>query len=278
MKSLRIYTYKVTFEEAPYWYWGVHKEKKFGEVYLGSPVTHKWMWDFYTPAIQLLEFFPYTDEGWAEALRLEKRLISPDLNNPLCLNEGCAGVYSLDALRKSGAKVAAMLLQEKDERGKPKHYVAMGKASAAKPENIERNRLRGAESVKHMNEVVHSEKNEEGKSLHALRLNENLHQLKDENGKSLHTLKLHKRKDKKGKSLHAKEMAAARWGGHGKSLSVTFPNGSTKIFDSLTSASESLCCDISQLSKWARKSHTPRKGKLAGHIICYVHQDQGKTT
>jgi hypothetical protein len=23
----RIYTYKITFEGSPYWYWGVHKEK-----------------------------------------------------------------------------------------------------------------------------------------------------------------------------------------------------------------------------------------------------------
>lgn len=212
MKSPRIYTYKVTFEEIPHWYWGVHKEKKYGEPYLGSPTTHKWMWDFYTPVTQLLEFFPCTDEGWAEALKVEKRLISSDLDNPLCLNESCAGVYSLETLRKSGAKVAAMHLQEKDERGKPKHYVEMGKASAAKPENREKLRTRARETVKRMNEIVHSEKNEEGKSLHTLRLNESLHQLKDENGKSLHTLKLHTEKDVDGKSAHAKKMAEARWG------------------------------------------------------------------
>jgi hypothetical protein len=212
MKSPRIYTYKVTFEEVPHFYWGVHKEKKFGEAYLGSPKTHKWMWDFYTPYLQICEEFSYTDEGWAEALGVEKRLISPDLNNVLCLNEACAGVYSLEALRRSGAKVAAMLLQDRDELGKPKHYVAMGKASAANPENRERSRLRGVEGVKHMNEVIHFEKNEEGKSLHALRLNEALHRDKDENGKSLHALNLHKEKDETGKSLHAKRMAEARWG------------------------------------------------------------------
>jgi hypothetical protein len=53
----RIYTYKITFEEIPHWYWGVHKEKNYGEEYLGSPVTHAWMWEFYTPRVQLLEFF-----------------------------------------------------------------------------------------------------------------------------------------------------------------------------------------------------------------------------
>jgi hypothetical protein len=31
----RIYTYKVTFEEIPDWYWGVHKEKGMGNYILG---------------------------------------------------------------------------------------------------------------------------------------------------------------------------------------------------------------------------------------------------
>ena len=102
MKSPRIYTYKVTFEEIPFWYWGVHKEKKFGEFYLGSPVTHKWMWEFYTPKIQILEFFPPTDEGWEDARNLEYRLILPDLNNSLCLNEHCGGSTSLEIRRRVG--------------------------------------------------------------------------------------------------------------------------------------------------------------------------------
>lgn len=100
----RIYTYKVTFEEIPHWYWGVHKEKKYGEIYLGSPVTHKWMWDFYTPQVQILELFPNTDEGWEEANLIEDRLIRPDLNNPLCLNENCGGRFSLESCRKSEGK------------------------------------------------------------------------------------------------------------------------------------------------------------------------------
>jgi len=98
----RIYTYKITFKEVPYWYWGVHKEKKHGEVYLGSPVTHKWVWEHYTPQIQILEFFPYTKEGWKEAQLLEKRLIRPDLDNPLCLNESCGCLLSLESNSKGG--------------------------------------------------------------------------------------------------------------------------------------------------------------------------------
>ena len=106
MKSPRIYTYKVTFEEVPYWYWGVHKERKYGESYLGSPVTHRWMWEFYTPKVQILEFF----EDWEEALRIEKRLIEPDLNNHQCLNEHCGGYLSLESCKKGGSKAVELSL------------------------------------------------------------------------------------------------------------------------------------------------------------------------
>jgi hypothetical protein len=118
MKSPRIYTYKVTFEEVPHWYWGVHKERFYLDGYLGSPVTHKWMWEFYTPNLQVLEIFPNTDEGWNEAIKVEKRLIMLDLHNPLCLNEACGAFYSLDTLRLAaslGGKAAAL---SKNEEGK----------------------------------------------------------------------------------------------------------------------------------------------------------------
>jgi hypothetical protein len=98
----RIYTYKVTFEEVPHWYWGVHKEKKFGEEYFGSPITHRWMWEFYTPHLQVLEFFSFDAEGWTEAQLVEKKIIRPDLNNPLCLNEGCGSFLSLATLSQNG--------------------------------------------------------------------------------------------------------------------------------------------------------------------------------
>jgi hypothetical protein len=99
----RIFTYKVTFEEIPDWYWGSHKEDKFDDGYLGSPVTHAWKWDFYTPHLIVCETFSYTDEGWREACSIEKRCIKPDLNNPLCLNEHCGGGFSLESSRRGGA-------------------------------------------------------------------------------------------------------------------------------------------------------------------------------
>jgi hypothetical protein len=104
----RIYTYKVTFEEIPHWYWGVHKEKSYNDGYVGSPVTHRWVWDFYTPKIQILETFPFTEEGWKEAQLVEKRLISPDLNNPLCLNEAVGGIKSILAIQKGGITAGSL--------------------------------------------------------------------------------------------------------------------------------------------------------------------------
>jgi hypothetical protein len=109
----RIYTYKITFEEIPHWYWGVHKEKRYNDGYMGSPVTHRWMWEFYTPKIQILEFFPCTDEGWKEASEVERRLILPDLNNPLCLNERCGPKSSRVSCSKGGVKGSAKTMQEK---------------------------------------------------------------------------------------------------------------------------------------------------------------------
>lgn len=107
LQSSRIYTYKITFEEVPYYYYGVHKEKRYNEEYWGSPVTHKWCWDFYTPKKQILEIFDYSDDGWLEAQEVEKRLIKPFYNtDKWCLNMNCAGLFSLEILRLAGKKGA----------------------------------------------------------------------------------------------------------------------------------------------------------------------------
>jgi hypothetical protein len=101
--SPRIYIYKITFEEVPYYYYGVHKEKKFDEYYMGTPITHKWCWDFYTPKKQILQLFDFTDEGWIESQEVEKRLIKPVYNtDKWCLNEHCGGLISLEVLSKAG--------------------------------------------------------------------------------------------------------------------------------------------------------------------------------
>lgn len=92
----RIYTYKITFEEVPYYYYGSHKEKKYNEYYMGSPVTHKLMWDFYTPKKQILEIFNSRED----ANIIENRLIKPVLNDKWCLNENCGGIVSSNMCKK----------------------------------------------------------------------------------------------------------------------------------------------------------------------------------
>ena len=104
----RIYLYKVTFEEVPHWYWGIHKEATFNDGYLGSPQKHKRFWDWYTPCLEIKQLFEYSDEGWRQANEVEDWVILPDLNNPLCLNASCSGVVSLEAKRAGGRKVMSI--------------------------------------------------------------------------------------------------------------------------------------------------------------------------
>lgn len=101
----RIYTYKITFEEVPYYYYGVHKEKVFDEEYWGTPYVNKWCWELYTPKKQILELFDYSDKGWLEANLVEDRLIRPFYQTDnYCLNESCGGRVSLKILQKNGER------------------------------------------------------------------------------------------------------------------------------------------------------------------------------
>jgi hypothetical protein len=106
-QSPRIYTYKITFEEVPYYYYGVHKEKYLNEEYWGSPITNKWCWNFYTPKKQILQLFDFKDEGWKESLEIEYRLIKQFYNtDKWCLNRNCGGNFSLETRRKNGKNAA----------------------------------------------------------------------------------------------------------------------------------------------------------------------------
>jgi hypothetical protein len=117
-QSPRIYLYKITFEEVSYYYYGVHKEKKFYEYYMGSPVTHKWCWELYTPKKQILELFDYTDDGWMKSQEVEKRLIKPFFNtDKWCLNESCGGNFSLEQKSKSG-KMGGKISGKKSKENK----------------------------------------------------------------------------------------------------------------------------------------------------------------
>jgi len=113
-QSPRIYTYKITFEEVPYYYYGVKKEKYFNEEYWGSPKTNKWCWELYTPKKQVLEIFEYSDEGWIKAQEIEKRIIKVFYNSDInCLNESCGGKTSLSLLRFNGKKIGKKAKENK---------------------------------------------------------------------------------------------------------------------------------------------------------------------
>lgn len=139
LQSPRIYLYKITFEEVPYYYYGVHKETLFGEEYWGSPKTNKWCWELYTPKKQILEIFPFTNEGWIEANKVEKRLIKPVYNaDKWCLNASCAGTLSIEQTRKAGRKGGKKIVELK-----------LGIHSLTKEETIE-NAKKGGAKVKEL--------------------------------------------------------------------------------------------------------------------------------
>jgi len=105
MNSPRIYVYKITFDEVPYYYYGVHKEKSFDECYMGSPKTHAVFWQVCTPNKEIIRTFDYTDSGWTEAQEFEKSLIISVYNtDPHCLNESCGGKISLEKSRRTGRR------------------------------------------------------------------------------------------------------------------------------------------------------------------------------
>ena len=153
--SPRIYIYKITFEEVPYYYYGVHKEKKFGEYYMGSPKTNKWCWELYTPKKQILQFFDFTDEGWLEALEIEYRLIKPFYNDDKwCLNEGCGGKLSLKFRRENGKRIyengSGFATISKEDRkkysargGKRQYELKIGIHSQTKEEHYEFGKMLG---------------------------------------------------------------------------------------------------------------------------------------
>jgi general stress protein YciG len=155
LQSPRIYIYKITFEEVPYFYYGVHKEKKFDEYYMGSPVTHKWAWDFYTPKKQILQLFEYSDEGHAEAYKVEKRIIKSFYNtDKWCLNENVGGVMSLEICSKGGkrsyelglgvhARTKEQMIEDSKKAGKRAYELGLGVHARTKEQMQEQGRING---------------------------------------------------------------------------------------------------------------------------------------
>jgi len=208
----RIYTYKITFEEISHWYWGVHKEGEYGEDYWGTSVTNRRYWEWYTPEKQILEVFPTTEEGWKQANMVEDRLIRPDLNNPMCLNEGIGGYVSLRVLKDNNK----IIHKEKNEEGKSVNAVKAGKLAAKKvfAEKNEEGKSKNAVKRGELGgKATHAEKDENGKSSRNIALNKKIHAEKTPDGKSVlaqkKALKMHSIKNEEGKSIAAIRLAKA---------------------------------------------------------------------
>jgi hypothetical protein len=90
MKNPRIYLYKITFEEVPYFYYGIHREKEYNEYYMGSPVTNKWVWNIYTPKKQILQEFESIEDASKVEIRIIKYFLNKDSN---CLNANAGGIF-----------------------------------------------------------------------------------------------------------------------------------------------------------------------------------------
>ncbi len=273
----RIYTYKITFEEVPHWYWGVHKEREYGEEYWGTPVTNRRFWEWYTPRKQILEVFEVNEEGWKEANTVEDRLIRPDLNNPLCLNEGIGGFVSLRVLRENNK----IIHKEKTSEGKSAHAVRSGKKAAEKifAEKNEEGKSKHAVRRGHLGgTATHSKKDEDGKSLHNKKLNQRLHAEKTPDGKSAFAQKKarkqHGIKNEEGKSILAIRMSK---GSHrekteeGKSI-LGVKNGK-KSLGILLDRNPNHQRDIS-LQKWEDPDH-PELGQHNSGVLTRLQKKHG---
>ena len=137
----RIYVYKITFQEVPLYYIGVHKERTFNEEYMGSPVTHKEKWQIYTPQKEILSEFDYTDDGWLQAQEFEKELIRPVYNTDInCLNESCGSRISLAVCREAGKKLwekftpeeRSVIAKKREENMSPQQKSDRGKKGRMK--------------------------------------------------------------------------------------------------------------------------------------------------
>ena len=273
----RIYTYKITFEEVPHWYWGVHKEGEYGEEYWGTPVTNRRFWEWYTPKKQILEVFEMGEEGWRDANKLENRLIRPDLNNPMCLNEGIGGYVSLKILRENNK----IIHRDKNQEGKSINAVRAGKLAAKKvfAKKNEEGKSEHAVRRGHLGgTATHSRKDENGKSLHNIEINKKVHAEKTPEGKSVHGVKsaekVHSVKDTDGKSLHAKLMSL-------RSHQEKTPEGKSKLAVSngrkalatLAARDPSFRSKIG-LQKWRDPSH-PELGEHNAGVLARLQRAKG---
>jgi hypothetical protein len=148
MYSPRIYTYKITFEEVPYYYYGMHEENVYDEEYWGSPKTNKWCWELYTPKKQILELF----DTRKNAYKVEKRLIKPFYRkDQYCLNAGCSDFYLSKQERiKAGKKSAKTHRKNKTGAFDPEKKLQSIGGKIAGKMNVESGHLQEISGLKYI--------------------------------------------------------------------------------------------------------------------------------
>jgi hypothetical protein len=190
-QSPRIYTYKITFEEVPYYYYGVHKEKVFNEEYWGTPKTNKWCWALYTPKKQILQLFDFTDGGWIEAQEVEKKLIRPFYQtDKWCLNESIGGFFTLEQ-QKQGGKIGGKLT------GKLNYEKGIGLGSITKEQRIENGKKASKEDKSRAGKLGANKLKELGLGIFALTLEQ-----RRENGRKASRV---------GRSKNGKKVCSQKW-------------------------------------------------------------------
>ena len=119
---MRYYTYKITFEDLPcYFYYGTHKDN--GKPYYGSPTTWKRLWKIFEPEVQILQWYETTEEAYAA----EESIIRATWDSKYSLNEHVGGRFSEESCRKNGKANAATGLAAMSRET----LVANGKANLA---------------------------------------------------------------------------------------------------------------------------------------------------
>lgn len=98
MEIKDIYLYKITFEEIPHFYWGIHLVREDDD-YMGSSVTFSKLWKIYTPHKQIIYHFEPSTEGWDLARETEKKVIESTWNSSLSLNRNSGGSFSIQQQR-----------------------------------------------------------------------------------------------------------------------------------------------------------------------------------
>jgi hypothetical protein len=148
-QSPRIYTYKITFEEVPYYYYGMHEEKKYDEEYWGSPKTNKWAWEFYTPKKQILETF----DTRQNAYEVEKRLIKPVYKtDKWCLNASAGNAYcrSKEQMIEDGRKSAETHRKNKTGAFDPERRMSSNGGKIVGRRNVESGHLGEISNLKYI--------------------------------------------------------------------------------------------------------------------------------